>query len=99
MEHAKVGPWVWFRRSTWRAGELLFDTPERFYIVRVDSLEVRPQHITPIERDTIVEHRWWSVDEIQEAAAKELFVPRRLGELLVPIVAGDIPKAPIDTGI
>ena len=99
LELPRVGPWVWSRRTTWRAGDILYDSPERFYLIRVDQLDVRPKHTTPIERDTIVGYHWWSVDEIQAASTTEVFVPRCLGELLVRLLSGNIPKVPIDTGV
>ena len=95
----EVGPWVWSRRTTWRADDTLYDSPERIYLIRVDRLEVSPRHVTPLEREVIVGHRWWTVDEVQTATGTEVFYPTRLGELLAPIVAGDIPDAPIDIGI
>ena len=44
------------------------------------------------------EHRWWSIDEILAATDSETFAPRRLGELLPAIIAGDVPTYPIETG-
>jgi 8-oxo-dGTP pyrophosphatase MutT (NUDIX family) len=93
-----TGPWIWWRRPTFRVGDALYDTPERFYLVRVDRLEVTPQHVTAIERESMMGHRWWTVEEVQAATGTEVFYPTRLGALLVPIVAGDIPPVPIDVG-
>ena len=95
----ELGPWVWSRRHVWKTGNSAYDSRERFYLLRVANVAVEPQYVTRMEQLVIVEHRWWSVDEIQEATGREVFVPRRLGELLGSIVAGNIPENPIDTGI
>lgn len=43
--------------------------------------------------------RWWSLDEIVAHTGYETFVPRGLGRLLVPILAGEIPKEPLEIGL
>ena len=98
LASTEVGPWVWSRRHIWRWGTDLYDTRERFYLVRVDSLTLQLQYQTPLERQVMIEHRWWSIPEIQSAPDSEVFVPRRLGELLMPIIAGDLPKTPLEVG-
>ncbi len=41
--------------------------------------------------------RWMGLDEIR--ASTDLIAPRRLGELLPPILAGELPSEPIETGV
>ncbi len=43
--------------------------------------------------------RWWSVEEIVAHTGYETFVPRDLGRLLVPILAGEIPAEPLEIGL
>lgn len=91
----EAGPLVWTRRMlfTFADGvELMSD--ERFFVCRVESHEVG-EHINPdeAERNTIHGHRWWSLAEIQ--ASEDLFAPRRLGELLAPILGGVFPETPV----
>ena len=49
----------------------------------------------PMEIETPVT---WSREQVMDAIDEETFVPRRLFDLLPPIIAGDIPVTPIDTG-
>ncbi len=79
-------------------GEQLYDSIDRFFLVSTGEFSVTPAALAQIELEALKGHRWWSVPEIQAASTTETFVPRRLGELLPPIIAGDIPPQPIDTG-
>ena len=54
--------------------------------------------LDPVEVVEMTEHKWWSLDEILAAKDVETFAPRKLGELLPPLIAGEIPLHPIDTG-
>ncbi|MSQ41501.1 MAG: NUDIX domain-containing protein [Dehalococcoidia bacterium] len=45
LRDAALGPWVWSRRQSWRWGETWYDSPERFFLVRVGRLDVRPQQL------------------------------------------------------
>ena len=98
LSDVRLGPWVWSRRHVFRMAGNLYDARERYYLVRVESLTVQPQNLDPIEELVMVEHRWWSIPEIQSASGSEVFVPRSLGELLAPIIAGDIPQTPLEVG-
>lgn len=94
-----LGPCVWTRRHIWRWGDAWNDSYERFYPLRVANVRVAPAALDPMERQYLRESRWWSLPEIAAAARAETFVPRRLAELLPPIIAGDLPAAPIETGV
>ena len=95
----KVGPWVWSRRHTWRGGDKWYDSIERFYLYRIDNLTVEPAVPDDTLLGAVLEHRWWTVAQIQAATGSEVFVPSRMGDLLTPILAGDVPEIPIDAGI
>lgn len=95
----KLGPCVWTRRHIWRWGDAWSDSYERFYPLRVANVRVSPAALDPMERQYLRESRWWSLPEIAAAADAETFVPRRLAELLPPIIAGDLPPTPIETGV
>jgi hypothetical protein len=41
-------------------------------------------------------HRWWTLDEIR--ASREIFAPRRLPELVEPLLRGVMPDAPVAVG-
>ncbi|MFQ6030795.1 MAG: hypothetical protein ACE5Q6_25275, partial [Dehalococcoidia bacterium] len=76
----------------------LYDQRERFFLVRTQDVTVTTAYQDPVEVAELGEHRWWSAGEIQAATQGESFAPTRLGELLPPLIAGEIPPRPIDTG-
>ena len=92
----ELGPWVWSRRHVTRWNNQDYDVIERFFLLRTGKVDIVPFAFDPVEAALIREHRWWSIPEILGASGKETFAPRRLGELLPPIIAGDIPAEPID---
>ena len=48
---------------------------------------------TSEEKRVVTDWRWWTVDEL--CATSGVLVPRRLGELLAPIIRGLLPPSPI----
>ncbi len=92
-----IGPWVWSRNHRWTWAGQPMEGSERFYVVRVEGLDVSTVNWDDNELAVMKEHRWWSAAEIAEATS-QVFVPRRLGELIAPIIAGFIPATPIETG-
>jgi hypothetical protein len=75
----------------------MFDQRERFYIVRVPLTQIRTDGWEELERQYMERERWWTLPEI--AGSDALFVPRRLAELLPPIIAGHYPPEPFDCGV
>ena len=92
-----LGPWVWNRQHVWRSDTGLYESFERYYLVRTKRFHAEPQLLGRSEAGTLKGHRWWSVLDIRRSA--EVFVPRRLGALLPPLLRGETPRRPIDTGI
>jgi 8-oxo-dGTP pyrophosphatase MutT (NUDIX family) len=91
-----LGPWVWKREHVFRwAGRDLLQV-ERFYLVRVGEIVIDSSGLDPAEMFAVRGHRWWTVDEIQRS--RETFAPRRLAELLRPLLAGTLPAEPTDAG-
>jgi double-stranded uracil-DNA glycosylase len=102
LENVELGPWVWRRRHVWFWPELetVFDSRERFALVRVRD----PVLLRPTAHDSLFagpqgveEHRWWSAGEI--AASGQLFSPRRLASLLGELLEHGPPTAPVDVGV
>ena len=54
---------------------------ERFFLVRVDVLEISTERWTDLEREVMAVHRWWSADELRSTA--EQVWPEDLTEFLV----------------
>lgn len=88
-----IGPWVWTRRHIYEWEGERHDQYERYFVAGTDGAE-----IAPVQRDSYVTgYRWWSVEEIQ--GSREDFAPRRLPELIPPILSGAYPRHPIDCGV
>ena len=69
---------------------------ERFFLARCEPFEVDVSGLDALEAEVMVGHRWWTVDAIR--ASDALFAPRRLGELLEPLLRGDVPEEPVAVG-
>lgn len=53
---------------------------ERYFLVRVEDLELSDAGWTELERDVMTEHRWWTREALAEAG--ETIYPEDLAELL-----------------
>jgi 8-oxo-dGTP pyrophosphatase MutT (NUDIX family) len=94
---APLGPCVWIRRHVFRFKGAWYDQRERYFVVRVPISEISTDGWEDLEREMMDRSRWWSLGEIR--ASSEVFVPRRLGELLPTILAGEYPAEPLDVGV
>jgi 8-oxo-dGTP pyrophosphatase MutT (NUDIX family) len=90
-----VGPWVWTRRHIYVHEGVRHDQYERFFVAanRVQESEVRGHR----SDSYVVGSRWWSLADLVQSS--DDFAPRRLAELLRPILEGRFPGRPIDCGI
>jgi 8-oxo-dGTP pyrophosphatase MutT (NUDIX family) len=73
----------------WKRGVFRDD----FFYCRVDGHRVDTTGQEPFERDQLVDHRWWTVDEL--AATTETVYPLGLVPLLAQLLAGDVPPEPV----
>jgi 8-oxo-dGTP pyrophosphatase MutT (NUDIX family) len=90
------GP-VWRRRHVFSWNGRQIDQTEWYFVARLEgSIDPADIHVGGPEEAFYVGARWASVAEL--ADADDIVAPRRLAELLPPIIAGDYPPAPIDTG-
>jgi 8-oxo-dGTP pyrophosphatase MutT (NUDIX family) len=94
---AEPGPCVWVRRHVFEFKGIWLDEVERFYMLRVTKPEITTENFEAHEHAFMPEHRWWRVEDI--LASPDWFAPRRLAELIPPIIAGDYPEVPLDTGV
>jgi len=92
-----LGPCVWRREHVMEMFQKWYVADERYFLVRVAEAEIDGAGRDPVEADLILGHRWWTAAEI--AASRETFVPRRLGELLPPLLRGEIPREPVAVGV
>jgi len=102
---AELGPCVWRRHHVWQWGDRTVDTHEEFYFLRItDPVEIVPVGASDLELGVIKEYRWWSLAELEAAAerqdsTREELVPRGFPELVAPLLRGEFPAEPIDSGI
>jgi 8-oxo-dGTP pyrophosphatase MutT (NUDIX family) len=92
---AKLGPWVWTREHVFDWGERYVRQVERYYVVRVESSEVRPQ--LDLAAEDVHEIRWWTLAELE--ATNEVLTPRRLQALLGDLLRDGPPAEPFDAGV
>jgi 8-oxo-dGTP pyrophosphatase MutT (NUDIX family) len=92
-----TGP-VWIRRHDYTWDGQAVQKTEWYFVARLGQT-IATERIRPlgIEGDYFVGARWLTVDEIGKSG--DDIAPRRLAQLLPPVLAGDFPAQPIETGI
>jgi 8-oxo-dGTP pyrophosphatase MutT (NUDIX family) len=84
----ELGAPLFEREHSFRIGDgRLFQQHERFYLQRVAAFEPRSDAMSGFERESVIGHRWWTLDELLQTTA--VLQPSDLGErlrdrLLVP---------------
>jgi 8-oxo-dGTP pyrophosphatase MutT (NUDIX family) len=89
----ELGPCIWTRRRIVTFEHEQLDLDERFYLVRVETTEISTDNVTELEKVVLTEHRWWTHDEL--LTTTDILAPRKLAELIRPILAGQIPTEPL----
>ncbi|HYJ70309.1 MAG TPA: NUDIX domain-containing protein [Nocardioidaceae bacterium] len=71
-----------------------------FFLVRTEAFAPRGT-MTPEElrAELVHGHRWWTIDEIQTYVGDAVFAPRRLGELVPPLLRQGPPATPMTIGL
>mgnify|MGYP002620094336 CR=1 FL=1 len=91
----QIGPWVWTKEIVLEIEERTVLSHERYYLVRVAGQELELGNMTELEKDTLLDIKWWSAAEIRQVAGREPFSISRLDELLTAINEGKIPERPV----
>jgi 8-oxo-dGTP pyrophosphatase MutT (NUDIX family) len=63
-----VGPRIGTRRLTIPFGDDMLDSDEVYFRIKASRFEPDPTGWTDDERRTVVEHRWWSADDLEATA-------------------------------
>lgn len=95
---AELGPWVWIREHEFDFRGTRYRQRERFFLARTEPFSIDSSQMEEIEREIVLSHRWWDVDEI-DATTRITFAPRLLGRYLRRLINGAIPNEPIDVGL
>lgn len=80
LDVGDIGSPVATRRATFAFERQTLDSDEVYYVVRVDRFELDDAGWTDVERRAILEHRWWSQQELM--ATDETVYPERLLSIL-----------------
>jgi len=90
------GPvWIRHHQFTWDGRQL--SQREWFVVGRTHRTSIDVSDMGPHEHRYFVGARWFSVEELKSLT--DIVAPRRLTELLPPIIAGDLPPDLIDAGV
>ena len=92
----RVGPPVWVRTARFRFMGRRYRQDETFFLARVDAHLVDGSGRTPLERDVVLDHRWWSVEELR--ATGDTVYPRALADELAVLLAEGPPATPREVG-
>ena len=92
----RVGPPVWVRTARFRFMGRRYEQAETFFLARVDGHEVDGSRRTALERDVVLDHRWWTVEELRTCA--ETVYPRALADELARLLAEGPPDTPREVG-
>ncbi|GAA4345125.1 NUDIX hydrolase [Angustibacter luteus] len=97
-----LGDCVWRRRHVLPVEDGGLDVRERWFLLRVEGIDVDRSGWTDLEVATIEDVRWWTVDEIL-AEHSDVFAPRALGALLPQLLADERAglldgRPPVDVG-
>jgi 8-oxo-dGTP pyrophosphatase MutT (NUDIX family) len=89
---------VWTRSHEFEFRGRLIDQREQYFLLRVSAApEITYENWEEQERNDLLEHRWWSAEEIE--ASDEVFAPRELGRLLAELLRDGVPAEPFDAGL
>jgi 8-oxo-dGTP pyrophosphatase MutT (NUDIX family) len=76
----ELGPVVFERRSQFVLNGATIVSDEHYFVLRVDRFDLDVSGWTDLERDVIVEYRWWPLVELR--ATTQTFYPENLVELV-----------------
>jgi 8-oxo-dGTP pyrophosphatase MutT (NUDIX family) len=97
---AKLSGPIWSRHHDFSWNGRAVCQAEWFFVGRLSRpLAAEDVHMTGAEEQFFEGARWASLADLAAWPANELMAPRRLAELLPPILAGEIPAEPIDVGV
>jgi ADP-ribose pyrophosphatase YjhB (NUDIX family) len=93
LHNARLGAPVWTTEHTLCIGGKNRLMQETFILARTTETVLGRDGWTELEREVIHEMKWWSLEELQ--ATREMIFPTSLVQHLPPLLAGELPAAPI----
>ena len=89
----QLGPHIWNREVILSFNGVLLHAKETWFFSRVSHFDVDVSGFTDIERETTLDQRWWTLQELYETS--DILTPRKLPELLAPLLEGRFPEKPL----
>ena len=89
-----LGPHIWNREEIFSFNGVLLHAKETWFFSRVAHFDVDVSGFSDIERETTLDQRWWTLEELIQTP--EHLTPQRLPELLAPLLEGRFPAKPLD---
>lgn len=89
---ARLGPVIWTRCPTWPWRGVWHRSPETHFVAWAEREAIDASGWTPEERENLLEHRWWSLAEMEASA--DLMVPRSLAKRLPALLRGEWAVSP-----
>lgn len=81
-------------RGIWSDGVTAYRAADYLFALPIGRWEPLTGGFTPLERDQISGHRWWSLGELQ--ATTEIVFPLGFAAVFARLLAGDWPAQPIE---
>ncbi|HUI49838.1 MAG TPA: NUDIX hydrolase [Acidimicrobiia bacterium] len=86
FEVADLGPVVFRRTADFDFENVRYRQREQFYCVRCARFTIDDTGWTDVERRSVLDHRWWTADELQ--STDETIHPPELAQILDEVVRG-----------
>jgi 8-oxo-dGTP pyrophosphatase MutT (NUDIX family) len=87
-----LGP-IWIDDHWFRTSEDLIHQQDRYFHARVQNLRVDVGGQDELESELMVEHRWWTLPDLEETAEK--IYPLGLGGLVRDLLKTGLPEKPL----
>ncbi len=94
ISEVQLGPCIWTRQASFSFEGATYHQEEWFFAARTTTTAVRTDGFTNIERRSVLEHRWWTVDELR--TTREVVYPEGLGRLIESYLRDGPPAAPVE---
>lgn len=91
-----LGPCLWTRLGSFWFEGVLFEQRSWYFIAYTSETRVDTSGFTEVERRSIVDHRWWSVDQLRNTP--DVVYPPALSSLLESVLREGPPREPIEIG-
>lgn len=94
LRDVTLGPPVWRRRALFTVLGTTYDQQEIFFLARCSSFAVDTAGFTPLERRAVLDHRWWTLEELE--VTTDHLAPADLPQRLAELLRSGPPAEPVD---